>query len=365
MSGRERKYIQQAFDENWIAPAGPNIIAFEQELANYTGVKNVTALCSGTAALHLALITMNVTRNDIVLCQSLTFAASANPIIYMGATPVFIDSENNTWNICPNALETALKYYNSIGIKPKAVIGVHLYGMPMMVDEILYLCRKYDVPLIEDAAEALGSVYRGKKAGNLGEIAAISFNGNKIITTSGGGALLSNNPEATRKACFLATQARDHAAHFEHSEIGYNYRMSNVCAGIGRGQLEVIDERVSQRRSNYAFYFKSMSTIPGISFQTEPEGSFSNRWLTAITIDPQLAKTSSEEIRQHLEHVNIEARPVWKPMHLQPVFKNTAFFGGQNAENLFQKGLCLPSGSQLTSKDRLRIYQAIQQKLDL
>jgi dTDP-4-amino-4,6-dideoxygalactose transaminase len=365
MSGHERKYIQQAFDENWIAPTGPNIIAFEQELANYTGVKNVTALCSGTAALHLALVIMNVTRNDIVLCQSLTFAASANPIIYQGATPVFIDSENNTWNICPNALETALKYYNSIGKKPKAVIGVHLYGMPMMADEILYLCQKYEVPLIEDAAEALGSVYREKKAGNLGEIAAISFNGNKIITTSGGGALLSNNPETIRKAYYLATQARDHAVHYEHSEIGYNYGLSNVCAGIGRGQLEVIEERVSQRRSNYAFYYKVMSTLPGLSFQNEPQGSYSNRWLTAITIDPQLAKTSNEEVRQHLELLNIEARPVWKPMHLQPVYKDTAYFGGKIAENLFKNGLCLPSGSQLDSKDRLRIYHAIQQKLDL
>ncbi|MCE7042927.1 aminotransferase class I/II-fold pyridoxal phosphate-dependent enzyme [Dyadobacter sp. CY312] len=358
-SGREEKYIKEAFDGNWITTAGPNITGFEVELAKYVGINNVVALSSGTAALHLALILLNVSKDDIVLCQSLTFAASANPIVYQGATPAFIDSENVTWNICPNALEDALKHFISIGKKPKAVIGVHLYGMPCMIDEILYLSEKYEVPFIEDAAEALGSMYKGRKAGSFGKMSIFSFNGNKIITTSGGGALFSNNEELINKARFLATQARDHAVHYEHSEIGYNYRMSNVCAGIGRGQLEVIDARVSQRRSNYRFYHEKLSNIPGISFQNEPEDFFSNRWLTTITIDPLTAWTSSEEIRQHLELHNIESRPIWKPMHLQPVFKKAMYFGGNISQNLFKNGLCLPSGSSLSTHNLERIQQEI------
>jgi len=362
-SGREEKYIKEAFDGNWITTAGPNVTGFEVELAKYVGVNDVVALSSGTAALHLALILLNVKQGDIVLCQSLTFAASANPIVYQGATPVFIDSEKVTWNICPNALEDALRYFTSIGKKPKAIIGVHLYGMPCMIDEILYLCEKYEVPFIEDAAEALGSVYHGRKAGNLGTMGIVSFNGNKIITTSGGGALFSDNEQLMNKARFLATQARDNAIHYEHSEIGYNYRMSNVCAGIGRGQLEVIYERVAQRRKNYTFYFEKLSSNEGIFFQNEPEGSFSNRWLTAVIIDPVASGTSSEEIRQHLELQNIEARPVWKPMHLQPVFKHAEYFGGDIAETFFTNGLCLPSGSALTETDLERIYQEIVRKL--
>lgn len=363
MSGREMKYIQEAFDGNWVAPVGPHITAFENELATYTGVPHVATLSSGTAALHLALLVLHIQRGDIVLCQSLTFAASANPIVYLGAKPVFIDSEIETWNMCPNALEDALKYYVQIGKKPKAVIGVHLYGMPCKLDAILHLCKQYEVPFIEDAAEALGSTYQGKKLGSFGTLGFISFNGNKIITTSGGGALLSKQDELISKAKFLAAQAREHVAHYEHAEIGYNYRMSNVCAGIGRGQLEVIDERVKKRRRNFDFYNKRLSAIPGIYFQNEPEGSFSNRWLTAITIDPETSKVKAEEIRQHLALGNIESRPVWKPMHLQPVFKKAKYFGGKIAETLFTNGLCLPSGSGLGEEDLDRIIQIIKTEI--
>lgn len=352
MSGHEMKYIQQAFEMNWIAPVGPNIDLFEQELAEYVNCDYVAALSSGTAALHLALIMLDVKRDDIVLCQSLTFSASANPVVYLGAKPVFIDSEKATWNICPNALEDAFKYYAQKGEKPKAVIGVHLYGMPCLIDEILYLCQKYEVPFIEDAAEAMGSTYSGKKLGSSGEMGILSFNGNKIITTSGGGALLSNQERFVSKARFLATQARDNAPHYEHSEIGYNYRLSNVSAGIGRGQLEVIEDRVKQRRANFDFYKNELQALPGISFQNERAGSFSNRWLTAILIDPVLSGgVNREKVRIHLQDQNIESRPVWKPMHLQPVFKNTKYFGGNIAEEIFENGLCLPSGSNLSSND--------------
>ena len=350
MSGREMKYIEQAFAQNWIAPVGPNIDRFEEELAGYVGSKHAAALNSGTAALHLALILLNVKQNDIVLCQSLTFAASANPIVYQGATPVFIDSETESWNICPDALESALKYYEQIGKRPKAVIGVHLYGMPCKLDDILYLCQKYEVPFIEDAAEALGSTYNGKKLGSFGEMSVISLNGNKIITTSGGGALLSNQQNLITKAKFLATQAREDAIHYEHAEVGYNYRMSNICAGIGRGQLEVIEERVKQRRANYSFYRENLQHLPGLTFQEEPSGSYSNRWLTAIQIDPVLSGgLTSENIRKRLLEENIESRPVWKPMHLQPVFKDAPYFGSDVSESIFKKGLCLPSGSSLSA----------------
>jgi pyridoxal phosphate-dependent aminotransferase EpsN len=364
MGSSEQEYIREAFDKNWIAPAGPNIIAFEKQLAKYTGVEDVAALSSGTAALHLAMILLEVKAGDIVLCQSLTFAASANPIVYQGATPVFIDSENMTWNICPNALEEALKHYTLIGKKPKAVIGVHLYGMPCMLDEILELCEKYEVPFVEDAAEALGSAYRNKQAGSFGKMGTISFNGNKIITTSGGGALLSTDKALIKKSRFLATQARDNFAHYEHSQIGYNYRMSNVCAGIGRGQMEVIDQRVSQRRNIFNFYHEKLSVCPGISFQDEPEGFFSNRWLTVISIDYNVTGITPDNIRLHMESQDIESRPVWKPMHLQPVFKDSKYFGGMVAENLFKNGLCLPSGSALTSKNLERVCHAIKQMLE-
>jgi pyridoxal phosphate-dependent aminotransferase EpsN len=360
MSGREVVYVQEAFDSNWIAPAGPHITAFEEELAQFNNSNHVAALSSGTAALHLALILLNIGKGDIVLCQSLTFVASANPILYQGATPVFIDSETDTWNICPNVLEDALKFYHKVGKKPKAVIGVHLYGMPCMLDEILHLCEKYDVPFIEDAAEALGSMYKNKHAGGFGKIGIFSFNGNKIITTSGGGALVSKDCTLISRAKFLAAQAKDEAPYYAHSEMGYNYRMSNICAGIGRAQLEVLEERVDQRRNNYNFYKHKLSALPGISFQPEPVDIFSNRWLTAIRVDPKLSGTDREKIRLHLESCNIESRPVWKPMHLQLLFKDAPYFGGSIGELLFNEGLCLPSGSSLISTDRYKIAAEIE-----
>lgn len=349
MTGREMKYIQDAFDSNWIAPVGPNIDAFEEELCRYTVSKHALAVSSGTAAIHLALLTLGVGQGDIVLCQSLTFVATANPIVYVGATPVFIDSEPVTWNMCPNALEDAIKHYLNAGKKPKAVIVVHLYGMPAMLDEILYLCRKHDIPLIEDAAEALGSEYRGRKAGTFGDIGILSFNGNKIITTSGGGAMLSDNPFYIEKARFLATQAREPVAHYEHREIGYNYRMSNVCAGIGRAQLEVIDERVAQRRANFEFYRRILNGKPGIGFQTGSTPTFSNRWLTALTLED--LQVHQGHIQNGLSGNGIESRPVWKPMHCQQIYKTLPRFGGSVSERLFERGICLPSGSNLSDLD--------------
>ncbi|HEV7346762.1 DegT/DnrJ/EryC1/StrS family aminotransferase [Telluribacter sp.] len=361
LGDNELRYVQEAFATNWIAPLGPNVNAFEEELATYVGTGHAAALSSGTAALHLALVMLGVSAGDLVLCQSFTFAASANPIVYQGATPVFIDSEPTTWNLCPEALETALKYYTGKGNKPKAVIGVHLYGMPARLDEVLALCEKYQVPFVEDAAEALGSSYRGRKLGSFGTMSLLSFNGNKIITTSGGGALLSADESLVNQARFLATQARDPAPHYQHSRIGYNYRLSNVCAGIGRGQLEVLDERVAQRRANYAYYVQAIGTLPGVRFQPEPEGSFSNRWLSCLTIDPTAAGTTRERVRLRLEQENIESRPLWKPMHLQPVFREAPYVGAQVAETLFEQGLCLPSGSNLTDADRSRIVEVIRE----
>ena len=363
MSGNEMKYIQEAIDGNWVAPVGPNVNAFEAALEKYLKC-NVAALSSGTAALHLALVLLNVKRGDVVLCQSLTFAASANPIVYQGAVPVFIDSEKTTWNICPNALEDALKHYARKGKRPKAVIGVHLYGMPCMMDEVLFLCNKYGVPFIEDAAEALGSTYKGKMLGTFGEMGILSFNGNKIITTSGGGALLSNRREHIKKAKFLATQARDEAPHYEHSQIGFNYGLSNISAGIGRAQLEVIDDRVKRRRSNFDSYYKKLKKFPGISFQNEPPDCFSNRWLTAILVEPENSnEIAREDIRLNLAKENIESRQVWKPMHLQPVFSKAPYFGGKVSEELFEKGLCLPSGSDLSKLDLMSICKNIDQVL--
>ena len=356
LSGRELPYVQQAFDTNWIAPLGPNVDGFERELCAYVGTAHAAALSSGTAAIHLALIMLGVSAGDVVLCQSFTFSASANPVVYQGATPVFIDSEADTWNLCPEALGRALRHYARRGQKPKAVVGVHLYGMPARLREVLALCEQYEVPFVEDAAEALGSVYFGKKAGTFGAMSVLSFNGNKIITTSGGGALLSHDEAFIDKARFLATQARDPAPHYQHSEIGYNYRMSNVCAGIGWGQLEVIDERVAQRRANFDFYKKELQSLPGVAFQPEPEGHFSNRWLTCLTIDPaQSGGVTREAVRLALAAENIESRPLWKPMHRQPVFADAPYFGGKVAEGLFEIGLCLPSGSNLETTDLRRV----------
>lgn len=354
MGGTEQKYIQEAFETNWVAPLGPNVTGFEQDLENYLASNvNVAALSSGTAALHLALIQLGVTQGDEVICQSMTFSASANPIVYQGATPIFVDSERDTWNICPVALENAIKDRIANGKKPKAIIGVHLYGMPFKIDEVLAIANKYEIPLIEDSAEALGSTYKGKKCGTFGKFNILSFNGNKIITTSGGGALVCNSQEAKQKTIFLATQARDNAPHYEHTEIGYNYRMSNICAGIGRGQMEVLDNHVSKRRGMNLFYNELLNGVHEVEVFKEPNSNyFSNHWLTAIVLKDY---DTREKLRLALENENIESRPLWKPMHLQPVFKNCPYYGGEVSEKLFNSGLCLPSGSNLSENEKNRI----------
>lgn len=367
MGGKEMEYIKNAFDTNWIAPLGPHVSAFESELSKYTGVAHVAALSSGTSAIHLALIMLGVKPNDYVICQSFTFSASANPIAYQGATPVFVDSEVQTWNMCPEFLEKAIiaciENKNKPG-KPKAIIPVHLYGMPAQIDKIVAVANKYDIPIIEDAAESLGSTYINKVTGSFGKFGILSFNGNKIITTSGGGALLSDDEELIIKARFLATQSRDEAPHYQHSNIGYNYRMSNVLAGIGLGQMEVLKSRIDARRSNFDRYKKyfedKISSGYMIELLPEPDNVFSNRWLTAILIDPEKNKgITREKIRLALEAENIESRPLWKPMHLQPVFKNYPFIGDGTSEKLFNNGLCLPSGSNLTNEDWSRIENVL------
>ncbi|MCG7753871.1 aminotransferase class I/II-fold pyridoxal phosphate-dependent enzyme [Flavihumibacter cheonanensis] len=357
MGGQEEVYVKEAFDTNWIAPLGPHVDQFEKELATYTKVAHAAALSSGTAALHLALILLGVGTDDFVICQSMTFSASANPIRYQGAIPVFVDSEPDTWNMDPNALEDAVKFCLAKNKLPKAIIPVHLYGMPAKMDEILIIAKKYQIPIIEDAAEALGSTYNQNPCGGFGHFGVLSFNGNKIITTSGGGALISNDNSTIQKARYLATQARDPAPHYQHSEIGYNYRMSNVCAGIGRGQLEVLNLRVQQRRQNFEQYQSRMKNLPGVAFQPEQPESFSNRWLTALTIDPAACKgLNREKVRLVLEKEDIETRPLWKPMHLQPVFGGYPYFGGIVSEALFTNGLCLPSGSNLSEDQFNRIF---------
>jgi len=361
MGGKEIEYVQQAFDSNWIAPLGPNVNGFEQDICNYTGIAHTAALSSGTAAIHLALILLNVSAGDEVLCSSFTFSATCNPIVYQGATPVFIDSEELTWNMDPEALETAIKDRLAKGKKPKAIILVHLYGMPAQLDKIISIANAYDIPLIEDAAEALGSKYQGKSLGTLSKFGIYSFNGNKIITTSGGGALVSADKNLIDQSRFLATQARDDAPHYQHSAIGYNYRMSNVCAGIGRGQMLVLDERVNQRRANFEYYKTSLQAFSQLQFPEEPSADyFSNRWLTCM-----LSKNFEERegIRLLLEKRNIESRPLWKPMHLQPVFKGAPFYGSGVSETLFNRGLCLPSGSNLKESELERIVSALKEYL--
>jgi dTDP-4-amino-4,6-dideoxygalactose transaminase len=349
MGGNELKYIHEAFEKNWVAPLGPNVNGFEADLQRFLGNdSHVTALSSGTAALHLALISLRVQADDEVFCQSMTFSASANPIAYVCAKPVFIDSEPDTWNMCPEALREGLTASAATGKLPKAVIVVHLYGMPAKMDEITAICNEFEVPLIEDAAEALGSTYKGRNCGTFGEMSILSFNGNKIITTSGGGALVSKNRGYKDKALFLSTQARDEAPHYQHSEIGYNYRLSNVCAGIGRGQMEVLNERVAARRKNHDFYVNLFKDLDGVEVFTEPSTDyFSNHWLSAITVDPAKAGFTREDLRMKLLADNIESRPLWKPMHLQPVFKEAGYYGNGVSENLFENGLCMPSGSNL------------------
>lgn len=361
MGGAEQNFVSKAFETNWIAPLGPNVTEFEARIENYLGENShVAALSSGTAAIHLALILLGVSQGDEVLCQSFTFSASANPIVYQGATPVFIDSELETWNMCPIHLETAIKDRIAKGKKPKAIIAVHLYGMPCKIEAITAVAQKYEIPIVEDSAEALGSNYKGQKCGTFGTIGILSFNGNKIITTSGGGALVSNSPDVKEKAVFLATQARDEAPHYQHSQIGYNYRLSNICAGIGCGQMEVLDAHVTLRREMHQFYSDVFANTEGVTVFKEPNSDYiSNHWLSCITIDPDKAGFTSEEVRLALAEDNIESRPLWKPMHLQPIFKDAPYYGGTIAENLFKTGLCLPSGSNLSTAEIQRIKAAI------
>jgi dTDP-4-amino-4,6-dideoxygalactose transaminase len=362
MGGTEQKYIQEAFDANWVAPLGPNVNGLEDVLESYLGNQShVGALSSGTAAIHLGLILLGVQADDEVLCQSFTFSASANPILYLGATPIFIDSEEQTWNICPVALEQAIQDRIQKGKKPKAIIAVHLYGVSYQIESIREVADKYTIPILEDSAEALGSSYKGQKCGTFGDIGILSFNGNKIITTSGGGAIVTRTKEQKEKAIFYATQSRDNAPHYQHSEIGYNYRMSNICAGIGRGQMEVLDEHVALRRQMHDFYVEVFASIEGVDvFSTPNEDYFANYWLSAITIDENKTKgITRETLRLALEAENIESRPLWKPMHLQPIFEKYPYYGSNVAQNLFENGLCLPSGSNLTDIDRERISKVI------
>lgn len=369
MSGNENKYIKEAFETNWIAPLGPNVDEFEKEIALKVGANEAVAVSSGTAAIHLALSLLDVKKGDKVFCSSLTFVASANPIIYQSAEPIFIDSEPETWNMSPEALERALKDAFYEGKLPKAVIVVNLYGQSAKMDEIISICDYYNVPIIEDAAESLGSTYKGKASGTFGKFGIYSFNGNKIITTSGGGMLISDDIEALKRARFLATQARDPAPHYQHSIIGFNYRMSNILAGIGRAQLEVLHVRVETRRSIFERYVQNLSHLPGFYFMPELRNTQSNRWLTALTINEEEAGVSVDELLNALHENNIEARPVWKPLHMQPVFQGFRYYKHKENENvsehLFQNGICLPSGSNMMEEDQKRIIQCIKDTLPL
>lgn len=361
MGGTEKKFVEEAFETNWIAPLGPNVTNFEKEIqAYYDQQVHCAALSSGTAALHLALILNGVGPGDEVLCQSFTFAASANPVVYQGAQPIFIDSEEETWNISPELLEKAIKDSINRNKLPKAIVAVDLYGMPFKADEILSIAERYGISVIEDSAEALGSTWHGKKCGTLTDCGILSFNGNKIITTSGGGAFLSKDPQMVAKAVHLATQARDNASHYQHTSIGFNYRMSNVLAGIGRGQLEVLEKRVTARRNNYDFYVRELGGLDNIGFLKEPEGFRSNRWITCIVTD---SFETREKIRKDLLAHRIESRPLWKPMHLQPVFNESISYSNGVSEDLFTKGLCLPSGSDLTLEQLKMITDIIKKSV--
>lgn len=372
MSGREQEFIQEAFDTNWVVPLGPNVNAFEKSLRDFLigdgglQIENegmrIVALSAGTAALHLGLILLGLQPGDEVICQSFTFSASANPIVYLGAAPVFVDSEADTWNMDPELLEEAIKdRLKKTGRLPKAIIPVHLYGMPGKLDEILEVANRYEIPVLEDSAEALGSEYKGRKCGTFGEYAALSFNGNKIITTSGGGALVCPSEERAKRALFYATQAREQAPHYQHEKIGYNYRMSNICAGIGRGQMFVLEDHVARRREIHDLYVKLLEGVKGVKVMCQPEGGDfdSNYWLTCITVEPGVAGFTRENVRLALDADNIESRPLWKPMHLQPVFKDAPFYGNGTSERLFEIGLCLPSGPTLTNEDIERVGQVI------
>ena len=363
MGGEEQNFIKEAFDTNWVVPLGPNVNGFEQDLKHYHALdkQEVVALSAGTAALHLGLIMLGVERDDEVICQSFTFSASANPITYQGAKPVFVDSEPDTWNMDPALLREAIEdRIQKTGRKPKAIIPVHLYGMPAKMDEIIAIAQKYEIPILEDAAEAIGSEYKGKKCGTLGTYGALSFNGNKMITTSGGGALICPNREAADRVTFYATQAREQAPHYQHEKIGYNYRLSNICAGIGRGQMQVLDEHIARRRTIHSLYSQGLGSISGIEVQQNPSTQFnSNFWLTTILIDPKQTGFDREQLRLRLEEGNIESRPLWKPMHLQPVFASCPYYGGSVSKELFERGLCLPSGSALSDDDIARVIEVI------
>ncbi|MFD1316113.1 DegT/DnrJ/EryC1/StrS family aminotransferase [Namhaeicola litoreus] len=359
LTGEEQKYVQEAFETNWVAPLGPNVNGLEKDICDFTGAKSCSVLSSGSAAIHLAMILLGVEQDDEVLCSSFTFSATANPIRYQKAIPIFVDSERDTWNMDPILLEKAILDRNSKGKKPKAILLVHLYGMPAKMKEIMAISEKYNIPIIEDAAEAMGAFYQGKHMGTFGELGVFSFNGNKIITTSGGGALVANNADYCKKATFLATQARDEAPHYQHSEIGYNYRMSNIVAGIGRGQMEVLKDRVEARRENFDYYQKAFAGLP-VTFVEEAEGFFANRWLTTILTD---SYNTREMIRLALEKENIESRPLWKPMHLQPVFEEFPAYTNGVSEDLFERGLCLPSGSNLTREDLDRVVAIVKEVL--
>lgn len=363
MSGHEQKYIQEAFDTNWIAPLGANVTGFEKELASYVGVKAGSATSSGTAAIHLALDLLGVRAGDSVFCSTLTFIASANPILYLGAKPVFIDSEESTWNMSPQALEAAFRDARLNDSLPKAVIIVNLYGQSARMDELMKICNTYGVPVVEDAAESLGSLYKGKKSGTFGKFGIYSFNGNKIITTSGGGMLVSEDEELIARSRFLATQARDDAKHYQHSVVGYNYRMSNIVAGIGRGQLEVLDDRISQKRTIFNRYTEAFSNIDGIEMMPELEGTFSNRWLSTMTLNPEKISITPYELIDVLDASNIEARPVWKPLHLQPLFEGCKFFEHSKnnvvSERLFETGICLPSDTKMKIEEQNRVIDVV------
>ena len=365
MSGLEWAFLQEAFDSGWIAPLGPQVAAFEEEFAAKIGARHALALNSGTAAIHLALVDLGVGPGDEVLVSTLTFIASANPIVYQGARPVFIDSERTSWNMDPNLLEDALKRKARLGQRPKAIIVVHLYGQTADMQPILDLGQRYGVPVIEDAAEALGATYRGRSAGTWGVAAAFSFNGNKIITTSGGGMLVSDDEAFVRHARKLATQARDPAPHYQHSEIGYNYRLSNLLAAVGRGQLRVLDDRVRRKREIFDLYRQLLRDVPGLTWMPEAPWGRANRWLTVLTVNPAVLGVTREDLRLALEAENIESRPLWKPLHLQPVFRGAEVFGGAVAEDLFAHGLCLPSGTQMHDADVRRVVQVLRRRLGL
>ena len=362
MGGNELEYIHNAFDTNWISQYGSNIIEFEKSLENYLGNdSHVTALSSGTAAIHLALRLLNVEEGDFVICQSFTFVASANPILYLKAVPVFVDSESQTWNMCPNALEDAVKHCIQQGKKPKAIIAVSLYGMPFMAEEILQISKKYEIPIVEDSAEALGSTYKGQPCGTFGDLSVISFNGNKIITTGGGGILISRNAHFKSRALILATQAKDNTEFYSHSELGYNYRMDNIAAGMGRGQMEILDEKVRQKRKNHDFYQELVRNNENIELFSAPNNDFfSNYWLNTVILKDELSK---EKLREIFSQNDIETRYLWKPMHLQPLYKKCEFFGNNLSGTLFDAGLCLPSGTNLTDDCRSRISEVIQNKI--